>query len=472
VTERRDAGEGSSHGRAEERRPAGSEGLEPELLIEGLQGKVHGQPQSGQPVAREKHDPYAALRSGNYRAFAGGFVFSSTGLQMLSTGLAWEVWARTESAMALGVLGLSRAVPVILLALPAGHLVDLYNRKRLLVATQASYAMIAGAMALASWLHAPVWVLYFLVMLTGCTRVVNGPTRQSVLPLMVPPGVFSSAVMWNSGVFQFAAVCGPVLAGIIIAASGAAWPVYVATAAGCAVFSASATMIKLEQPARENGRFSVRSMFAGLSHLWREKTILATIALDLFAVLFGGAMGLLPIFAEKILIVESPWLGLHHASVRLGVLRAAPFVGALIMALVLAHMAPMRRAGRALLMSVAVFGVCWIVFGLSEWFWLSVAVLGISGAVDNISVVIRHVLVQTRTPDHLRGRVSAVNAVFIESSNELGAFESGAVAAAFGPVASVVSGGIGTILVVAGVALRWPQVRGLGRLEEPPERAK
>jgi MFS family permease len=445
---------------SEERRPAGSEGLEPELIVGALEDR--------------RHDPYAALRSPNYRAFAAGFVFSSTGLSMLSTGIGLEVWQRTHDPMALGLIGLARAIPVILLALPAGHLVDLYNRKRLLIASQFSYAALAALLALLSYRQAGIWTIFALLVLTGCTRVVNGPTRQSLLPLIVPRGVFSSAVTWNSGVFQFSAVAGPILAGVIIAATGAFWPVYLCTALGTGILGISASRIELIQPARGATRFTIQSMFAGLTHLWNEKTILATIALDLFAVLFGGAMGLLPIFAEQILVTDTTFLGLNHAPVRLGFLRAAPFVGALLMAIVLAHRPPIRRNGPALLWSVAAFGVCWIVFGLSKSFWLSIAVLALSGALDNISVVIRHVLVQMRTPDHLRGRVSAVNSVFIESSNELGAFESGAVAKAagqwLGPVGgavfSVASGGAMTILVVVGIAAKWPQIRRLGRLDE------
>jgi MFS family permease len=445
-------------GRAEERRGVGSEGLEPELIVEALE---------------RRHDPYAALRVANYRAYAGGFVFSSTGLGMLSTAIAWEVWQLTQSALALGIVGLTRAIPVILLALPAGHLVDIYNRKWLLASSQICYALLACLLAAASYARAPVEVFYFVLVLTGCVRVVNGPTRQSILPLIVPRGVFSSAVTWNSGVFQFSAVTGPLLAGAVIAAAGDAWPVYVCAGAGTAVFGVTALFIRLERPSRGENRFSVRSMFAGLGHVWREKTILATITLDLLAVLFGGAMALLPIYADH-LVIESTFLGLNHASVRLGFLRAAPFVGALLMALVMAHRLPMRRAGRALLWSVAAYGMCWIVFGVSPWFWVSLGMLALAGAVDNISVVIRHILVQLRTPDALRGRVSAVNSVFIESSNELGAFESGLVAGIAGrwlgpmggAMVSVVSGGIGTILVVAAVAWKWPEIRRLGRLEE------
>jgi hypothetical protein len=199
-------------------------------------------------------------------------------------------------------------------------------------------------------------------------------------------------------------------------------------------------------------------MTAGAGHLWREKTVLAAITLDLFAVLLGGATALMPVYAKDILGV---------GPVGLGALKAAPFVGAFLMALVLAHRPPFKRAGMSLLLSVAGFGVATIVFGVSTWFPLSLAMLIVLGGLDNISVVIRHVLVQVRTPDALRGRVSAVNSVFIESSNELGAFESGLVAKLFGPIFSVVSGGIGTMLVVAGIAWLWPEVRRLGRLEEP-----
>ena len=192
--------------------------------------------------------------------------------------------------------------------------------------------------------------------------------------------------------------------------------------------------------------------------MWREKTILAAITLDLFAVLLGGATALMPIYAKDILGVGPDGLG---------ALRAAPYVGAFLMALVLAHRKPIARSGPALLLSVAGFGAAPIAFGFSRWFGLSLGMLVLLGALDNISVVIRHVLVQVRTPDRLRGRVSAVNSVFIESSNELGAFESGLVARLFGPVVSVVSGGVGTILVVMGIAWAWPEIRRLGRLEQP-----
>jgi MFS family permease len=201
-------------------------------------------------------------------------------------------------------------------------------------------------------------------------------------------------------------------------------------------------------------------MLEGAGHLWKEKSILATITLDLFAVLLGGATALLPVYAKDIL---------HVGPVGLGTLKAAPYIGAFLMALVLAHRPAFEKAGPALLWSVAGFGVATIIFGLSTSFWLSIAMLVVLGGLDNISVVIRHVLVQVRTPDHLRGRVGSVNSVFIESSNELGAFESGLVAKLVSPLFSVVAGGIGTILVVLGIAWLWPEVRRLGKLEAPKE---
>lgn len=407
------------------------------------------------------HDSYSALRTPNYRRFAAGFTSSSIGLQMLVAAISWEVYLRTRDPFALGLIGFARALPVLFLTLPAGHIADICDRRIILILTQAAFALLAAALAAASYLHAPIWVLLAIMMLTGCVRSFNGPARSSLLPAIVPAHVFENAVAWNSGVFQFAAIAGPFLASGIIAATGVVWPVYIGAAIGCVLFALSATAIHAPAAPRPAGgapRFTLAGMFDGMSHVWREKTILAAITLDLFAVLLGGATALLPIYAQEIL---------HVGEFGYGALRAAPFAGALLMAILLAHLPPFKRAGLALLLSVAGFGLCTIVFGYSTWFPLSLVMLVLLGAFDNVSVVIRHILVQMRTPDHLRGRVSAVNTVFIESSNELGAFRSGVFARAFGPVASVAAGGVGTILVVLGVAFLWPEVRRLGRLVEP-----
>lgn len=407
----------------------------------------------------ERHDAYAALRNANYRRFAAGFLCSSTGLRMMGAAVIWEVYERTGSAFALGLVGLVRAIPVLVLALPAGHVIDLLDRRRMLAGTQAGFAAVMAGLALVSAGDGPMWSLYALLFLSGCVRVFNGPARAVILPAIVPDRAFSNAVTWNSGAFQFSALAGPLMTGGLIWASESAWPVYALAAAGCGVFAVTALGIRLPAVRTAAGaagaRFSFDGMFQGARHIWREPTVLAAITLDLLAVFLGGATALMPVYAKM----------LDVGPVGLGALNAAPYAGALAMALALPHFPPFARAGRALLWSVAGFGACMAVFGLSPFFWLSVFALAASGAFDNISVVIRHVLVQVRTPEHLRGRVSSVNSVFIESSNELGSFQSGVAGAWLGPVAAVVSGGVGAMLVAAGAAWAWPALRQLGRLD-------
>jgi MFS family permease len=444
--------------------------------------------------AAEPHDPFAALRERNYQFFVGGWLPASIGLQMQSTALAWEIYERTRDPLSLGIVGLARALPTVLLALPAGQIVDLLDRRRVLGTTQigftaASLLLMLGSLAWERGLlgdaRSGVWFMYLLIALTGGARVFNGPSRSSLLPLIVRGGalgpVFHNAVTWNSGVFQLSATLGPVLSGALIAWTGQTWPVYALAATSSLWFALACHFIRpydqREEPRVHAGAKSVwrvvrpgvllPGMLEGVQHVWREKTVLGALALDLFAVLLGGATALMPIYAKDIL---------HVGPIGLGTLKAAPYVGALLMALLLAHRAPFEKAGRALLWSVAGFGVCTIIFGISKSFALSLAMLATLGALDNVSVVVRHVLVNVRTPDRVRGRVAAVNSVFIDSSNELGGFESGLVAKFFGPVVSVVSGGIGTILVVLGIAWWLPELRRLGRLtahepqpvEQPP----
>jgi MFS family permease len=427
-----------------------------------------------------KHDAYAALRIADYRRFAGGFAVASMGMQMQGMALMWEIYERTGSASHLGYVGLCRALPVLVLALPAGQIVDTLNRKWVLVGTQVAFALVSGLLAWASYAHAPVWLMYALIVLSGCARVFNGPTRSAILPLIVPVNVFRNAVTWNSSVFHACAMIGPIVAGWIIRQMGAiagydltskhAWPVYAITGIGCLIFAFSASFMNPRHQERATEGLSIRGiwsgMFAGARHLWREKTILGAITLDLMAVLLGGATALLPIYAKDILHVDA----LH-----LGFLKAAPYTGAVIMGFYMAHRPPLKKNGRALLLSVAGFGMATVVFGLSQIFWISFAALFVAGALDNISVIVRHVLVQMRTPEMLRGRVAAVNSVFIESSNEIGAFESGTVASlagswlgsvARGAMFSAVSGGVGTVLVVMVLARVFPELRRLGRLED------
>lgn len=404
-----------------------------------------------------------AIRERNYAIFAVAFALSGFGLQMLTTVILWDLWESTHDALVLGLAGLARALPVIALALVAGHAADRHSRKLILATTQFCFVGIAVAFSAASYLHASVWAWYALLMVSGCVRSFNGPSRNSLIPLLVKSENFESAVTWNSGIFQAAAVLGPVCAGALLGMKFESWCVLL----GCGglILASGLLMLRLNprEEQRSTGSLTMRSMLAGMSHIYKERTILATISLDLFGVLLGGATALLPIYADEIL-GGGPML--------LGWLKAAPYIGAFLMAVWLAARPRMRHAGAALLMSVAAFGVAIVIFGLSKWIWLSLLMLFVSGAVDNVSVIIRHTLVQARTPNHLRGRVSAVNSLFIECSNELGAFESGLVARLFGPIVSVVSGGIGTLAVVGGIAWAFPQLRKLDRLvsqePEPP----
>jgi MFS family permease len=414
-------------------------------------------------MADAAHDPYAALRSANYRLFGLGFLCSSTALQMLSLAVLWEVWNRTADPLAIGWTGVARAVPMVLLAIISGHAADVYSRKGIVLISQVGFATAAVLLALSSWYAAPMPVVYGLLVVTGVCRAFHGPARNSLFPQLVPADVFQNAVTWNVGVFQFAAVGGPVIAGWMIDRANAAWPVYVTTGVLCLRAAAATAFLQPREHERAAKGMTFAALAGGLVYMRKEKSVLGAITLDLLAVLFGGATALLPIYAEEIL---------HVGPVGLGVLRAAPFAGALVMAIWLAHRRPFAKAGRALLWSVAVFGLATIVFGFSHWFWLSLVALLVAGAADNVSVVIRHVLVQMRTPEELRGRVSAVNSVFIECSNELGSFESGLVAKLFGPIASAVSGGVGTILVVLGVGAAFPELRRLQDLNTEQKKSE
>jgi MFS family permease len=278
---------------------------------------------------------------------------------------------------------------------------------------------------------------------------------MAVLPQIVPRDVFPNAVMWNTSSWQIASVAGPALGGFIVSVSAPL--AYIVSAASCLVFVAFLARLRLRAPAEETEAATAETLLAGLRFVWRSRVILAAISLDMFAVLFGGAVALLPIYAKDILRVGATGFGW---------LNAAPAAGALCMAVALAHLPAMRRAGRNLLLCVTGFGLATIVFGLSRSFWLALAMLFITGALDNVSVVIRHTLLQLMTPDRMRGRVSAVNGIFISVSNELGGFESGLVAHFFGPVVSVVSGGAGTILVVLVTALAAPGLRRVATLHE------
>ncbi len=405
----------------------------------------------------KSHDAYAALRYRDCRLLLGGSLLAAMGRNMLAVALGWELYERTHSAMALGWVGLIQALPVILLAMPAGHLADHCNRRRIVMVTQVALSLLSLGLAAVSWQGAPVPWMYALLLAGSTAQAFKGAAAAALLPQTVPEEHFSNAITWKSSSFQIASVAGPALGGLLVAWWGGAAGVYLLDAVIGLVYALGTAVMRTPNPAAPAEEITWRSLAAGFRFVWQTKVILATLSLDLFAVLLGGATMLLPIYARDIL---------HVGPAGLGWLRAAPAVGAFLMAVVLAHRPPLRHSGRAMLWAVAGFGAATVGFGLSTHFWLSLGLLVLTGALDNISVVVRHSLVQLLTPDAMRGRVSAVNNVFISSSNELGAFESGLVAAWFGAVASVVSGGVGAILAVLITARVWPEIRRLGALHE------
>jgi MFS family permease len=376
---------------------------------------------------------------------------------MQTVAIGWELYERTNSAIVLGGVGLAQVLPMIALTLITGHVADRRERKLIMLLSVMLLALSSLALAVLSYTQGGIFLIYACLVLTGVARAFLRPASDAMMWQLIPVSAFTNAATWNSSSFQLAAVIGPAFGGFGIALLGNATGVYVLAAIAALLCFILTLPIKEQKVIRSTEPISVKGLAAGAKFVWQNQLILAAITLDMFAVLLGGAIALLPIFAKDIL---------HVGPVELGYLQAANSIGALSMAITLAYLPPLRKAGPALLWSVVGFGVVTIIFGLSRSFWLSMLMLILGGALDSISVVIRHTLVQIRTPDDLRGRVAAINSVFISASNELGGFESGLTAAFFGPVISVVGGGIGTILVVIATAMIWPGIRKLGALQE------
>ncbi len=402
-----------------------------------------------------RHDPYAVLRVRDFRLLIIGRFLSSFGGEMLTFAIAWELWLRTKSAFALGMVGLVQVVPVILLSLPGGHFADQHNRRRIMVVTQSVFALCSLALAYLSWTEGPIPLIYAALLVIGIARAFNDPASSTLVPETVPPELFSNAATWTSSAWQVAAITGPAIAGIWVASLDNVTGIYIFDACATSAYVILISLIHGRKLPLARKAATLDSLKEGLRFMRDTKVILAAITLDMFAVLFGGAVALLPIYATDIL---------HVGAEGLGIMRAASSVGALAMAFTLAHLPPFKQAGKTLLWAVAGFGVATIVFGLSRIFWLSVLMLFLLGALDNISVVIRSTLMLTRVPDEMRGRVSSVNSIFIGMSNELGAFESGFLASLVGPVLAVWGGGVGTIIVVLVVARIWPEMRNLKTL--------
>jgi MFS family permease len=378
-------------------------------------------------------------------------------VEMQAVAVGWQVYDITKRALDLGLVGLAQFLPGILLFLASGHASDRFERRNVLAACYAGYALCSSLLLILAVgsTHA-VLPIYLVLILLGVVRSFNGTASRSILPQLVPEEHFANAVAWNATTFQAATILGPSLGGILYAAFRGPSVVYgvaMITALGALV---SAFRIKTRPQTRRREPITMKTVFAGLHFIWREKLILGAISLDLFAVLLGGAVALLPVYAREILHT-GPW--------GLGLLRTAPGVGAAMMAVALAHRPLRGRAGPILLWSVAGFGVCTILFGVSRSLVLSLVSLICLGAADMISVIIRATLVQLRTPDEMRGRVMAVDMVFIGTSNELGQFESGLTAQWFGTVPAVVLGGIGTLVVIGLWAWIFPGLRHIGALD-------
>jgi MFS family permease len=402
--------------------------------------------------AAPRHDPLAAMRYRDFRLLVLGSFLAVVAEQMLGVAVGFELYERTKSPLALGLIGLVEIVPVLLLALPAGHVADKLERKWIVVAALSVVASCMFGMVFLSLSQGPLPAVYALLFGIGLARAFQGPAFSALSSQVVPPAHYASAATWSSGAWQTSSIIGPALGGFLLAAwGGAAW-VY-ACAGVLLIFVALLFFIMRPRTVeRISEPISLASMLAGVRFIWKTPVILTAITLDMFAVLLGGATALMPVFALDILNVGAQGLGW---------LRAAPAVGAVCAALIIAIRPPFKFAGRTLLTVVAGFGLATVVFGLSRDFFLSMAMLALLGGLDNVSVVIRSTLMLTRTPDALRGRVNAVHSVFVGISNELGAFESGVAAALITTVGAVVAGGIGTIAVVGLVAVFAPDIRRL-----------
>jgi MFS family permease len=378
------------------------------------------------------------------------------GLEMQSVAVGWQIYEITKRPLDLGLVGLAQFSPGILLFLVTGHAADTFNRRKLLLACYAGFG-VCSALLLFYALSGlrTVLPMYAVVVLLGVVRSFNNPASRSLLPQIIPEEHLQNAIAWNSSVNQGGTILGPSLGGLIYAVAKGPAAVYTTSmlAAAGAVFLM--TQIKLHIKPRRREPLSLKSVLAGLHYIGRTKIILGSISLDLFAVLLGGAVALLPVFASEVLRT-GPW--------GLGLLRASPAIGAGSMALLLAHRPFRSRAGLTMLWCVGGFGAFTILFGISRSLVLSMAALILVGSMDMVSVVVRSTLVQLATPDEMRGRVSAVEMIFIGASNEIGQFESGITAQWFGAVPAVIMGGVGTLLITALWAWNFPELRRVEKL--------
>ena len=403
------------------------------------------------------HDPFAVLRIREFNFFLINRFFLTMGIQMQSVIVGWQIYALSKDVLDLGLIGLTEAIPFIAISLFSGHIADIFSRKKIILIATSCFLIITCFLLYCS-IDQTIIVQRFgtlpIFIAIACTGIIRGflsAAYPSFITQLVPRKLYANASTWNSTIWHIASIVGPSIAGLIIAINyTTAYTIdllFIVLAIVSFVFISNHP-----QPKKEKKESIFQSIQAGIKFVFKNQLILGALSLDLFAVLFGGAVALLPAFADKVL---------HAGAVELGFLRAAPAVGAVCMAFIIAFKPPTKNAGRNLFISVAAFGLSTVLFGLSTSFFWALFFLFLTGAFDNVSVVIRHTILQLSTPDEMRGRVSAVNGIFIGSSNEIGAFESGASARAFGLKPSIIMGGILTLLVVAITAKLSPKLRKL-----------
>ena len=400
----------------------------------------------------------SALSHRDFRRYLGAAFLAILATQIQSVAVGWQVYSIARTPLALGYVGLFQFLPMMACTIPAGHMADRFDRRLILVISNFCSAIAAGCfLTLALTRTTVIWPFYAVLVIFGASRAFAGPASQSLVPLLVPQDQFPQAVAWASSTSQVAVIAGPAIGGAIYILGPAV------DYGVCLILFATVAIVMMGIRSRgmryeaEADTTAFERITAGIAYVWRKPLILGAFSLDLFAVLLGGATALLPVYARDIL---------HVGPLGLGVLRSAPALGAAMLGLALGQQALQRRAGLAMFACVAIFGVATIVFGLSENFALSMAALFVMGASDMVSVYVRTTLTQLATPDAMRGRVSAVNRLFVGASNELGEFESGVTATWFGTVPAVVIGGVGTLVIVAVWYRLFPSLREVDRLSE------
>ena len=403
-------------------------------------------------------NPYAAMKIPDFRRFITARFCITLAIQIQAVVVGWQVYEITKDPLSLGLIGLAEAIPSITVSLYAGHVADVMSRKRIILITVSTLVFCSAFLLSFTTdpgnylLHYGVYPIYTVIFISGIARGFITPAIFSFMPQLVPRDLYQNAISWNSTLWEMASIGGPPLGGLLYGFFGITTAYAVDVALTCVGLALVISVADRPLPPTSEEQGIVEKIKAGLQFVFRSRIILSAISLDLFAVLFGGAVALLPIFADEVL---------HVGEVGFGVLRSAPGIGALLTALYLTYHPIRRHMGLILLVAVAGFGLCMIGFALSRNFWLSMGVLAVSGAFDSVSVIIRGTLLQTLTPENMKGRVSAVNNIFIGSSNEIGAFESGVAARLLGVIPSVVFGGIMTLIVVATAAWKAPELRKL-----------